>query len=324
MKRIDPNSAMPAKLRSVPIAINGYLGDALLDTQWPNTLSKLESLQMSNHVGDIMIPTKMLMTRIQQEILFENFPDIWIFFAITGLDELNLGSIKPYLETYLRLCERFPKVVCAYRPVLPRQNDNMKTILPVIDAVSRGNKLLTITGYKDIAFVNAPQYVPNEFFETVAQNCAEKGVILKHKCFQVREHLHADVAGRSEGPDFVGIEVAKLLGYKVSYDNNEYLKVDNSYGELTKGDLNFIKYLSNVPTIGCDNYIGSQVLSITGIDNQKLVCTSSWFQWARQIPCSVACNYCFADYHSVIRTRPARFGCNPLDLIDLIGSQAFQ
>ena len=283
--------------------------------QWNDTLAKLDALYSTGHSGDIMIPTKTLMSKEQQRYLSSDYNDIWIFFAITGLDELGLGSLQPYEDTYLRLCEDFDNIVCAFRPIMPGKNDKEEIVSAIIDMVSKGNRLLTYTGYKDIYDRDIPQYQNQAFFDFIEDYCALKEVLVKQKCYKIIEAARGTVRFREEY-DERGLELARKLGYKLEvFDGTVHLLTGDSM--VTKGDVNFVKFLTSSSLVSCTDYVHSQLLSISH-RRQTLVCTSSWFQWARQVPCAVGCSYCFADYHSVIRTQPSRFGCNPIDISSFI------
>ena len=303
-------------MQGLPVEINGYLGDALLGLQWNDTLSKLESLYASNHLGDVMIPTKKIMTKEQQEILSRNYKNVWIFFAITGLDELGLGSLAPYEEAYLSLCEKFANVVCAFRPIMPNQNDKREVVTPIIEMVSRGNKLLTYTGYKDIYDASTPQYRNEEFYTYIREYCAAKGVTVREKCIEIRA-ASKGTNGFDKLYDDCGLEMARQLGYSVEVVEGKII-LSSRHNLISKGDLNFVKLLAKSSSVSSSNFVNSQILSLKLLNGLKLVCTSSWFQWARQVPCAVGCSYCFADYRSVIRTQPSRFGCNPIEILKLI------
>ncbi len=125
-------------LSEIPVSINGNYGDSLQPSQWQDTLSKLKSLKKSGHKANIMVPTKYVMNSEQMNIIKTEFPDVWIFFAITGLNESKLFSTEDYLRSYEKLCENLNNVVCSIRPIVKGMNDNMSTLLPILERVSKG------------------------------------------------------------------------------------------------------------------------------------------------------------------------------------------
>jgi len=299
-------------LQDLPIAINGYLGDALI--QWEDTIFKLESLYDSNHMGNIMVPTKKIMSATHIKVLSSHFKNIWIFFAITGLDELHKGSLKDYEKSYLQLCDHFKNVVCAIRPIIPGKNDKIEIIEPILKMVNHGNKLLMVGGYKDIYDKLLPQYRNETLFEYMRNYCLENGIKFKEKCIDIisdatnKEYLVSEVSQQN-------LKMASSLGYKFEQINNSIIPLDNYNGCLTKGDLNFVKLITH-GKVTAASYLNSQVISVKIRPGINLVCSSSWFHWAKQTSCPVKCFYCFADYKSLIRTELEEFGCNPAILIN--------
>lgn len=305
-------------LSNIPVSINGNYGDSLQPSQWKDTLFKLESLHGSNHKGAIMIPTKYIISDEQLNIIAENFPNVWIFIAITGLNETKLFSLDEYLESYLKICSKLKNVVCAMRPIVEGQNDNLETLLPIMNTVKDGNRLLTYTGYRDPSIKGSQKFENENIFTEIEQFCKLNNITVERKCACMVSavtnqpcHIHDDGVPQN-------IDLLKMLGYDLEVINNKVkiLGFKNDF-KISKGDVSFVQLLSKSKPLH-NGYENSEILSINLKDNKKLVCTSSWFQWATQTSCRVGCWYCFADYKSDVRINLPNFGCNPKDILELI------
>jgi hypothetical protein len=305
-----------AVLQSLPLSLNGFYGDAMQPSQWEDTVSKLENLKNSGHRGEIMIPTKYLITDEQIEFLRANYPSVWVFYAITGLEEKY--NFKDYEQSYYKLCEAINKVVCVIRPIVPNKNDTIDMIMPILEMVKNGNKLLTYTGYRDPRTIGSKKYTDTQLFNKINDYCELNKIQAKEKCAcmvaaynNTQCHIHDQTT--IENVDFL-----ELIGYKIAVDNNKlFLYGHKNTEKISKGDVAFVNIVSKNKPIIIDDISQSEILSFKCGDT-NLVCSSSWFSWARQVPCIIGCNYCFANYSSNVRINLEKFGCNPIELLELI------
>lgn len=302
-------------LKSLPLSLNGFLGDAMQPSQWENTVSKLDSLKQSGHVGEIMIPTKHLVTDEQIKLLKKVHPSIWIFYSITGMEEKFCFS--DYERSYRKLCEAIEKTVCVIRPIVPNINDKIEKISPILEMVKRGNKMLTYTGYRDPNITGSKKYVNPHFFNEINSWCESNNILSREKCACIVAAYNNTKCHIHEQSPISNVDFLEQIGYKITIcDNKLYLQGHKNNNRITKGDIAFINIASkNKPIV--DNFVESEILSFE-CNNRKLVCSSSWFSWARQIPCIINCDYCFANFSSNVRINLEEFGCNPIELLKLI------
>lgn len=302
-------------LQSLPMSINGFYGDAMQPTQWNDTVSKLEELKRSGHSGDIMVPTKYIMTDEQIKILSNNFPDVWVFYAITGLEEKYL--LADYEKSYSKLCEAIDKVVCVIRPIIPNKNDSFKVINPILEMVKRGNKLLTYTGYRDPNMIGSKKHQNTELFDEINSYCKTNDILSKEKCVCMVAAYNNSSCHIHDKSSIINADLIKALGYEITVvDDKLYLHNHKNSNQLSKGDIAFVNILTKSKPIA-SNFTQSEILSFD-INGKKLVSSSSWFSWARQIPCIIGCDYCFADFKSNVRIELDEFGCNPIELLNII------
>lgn len=305
-------------VRNLPISINGFLGDALQPSQWPDTLAKLEDLHQSGHGGHIMIPTKYVPGSEQERVLAEHFPNVWIWMAITGLNESHLFSLEEYRDAYYRLCSRMARIVCAIRPIVPGQNDSIAVLRPIIDMVAKGNRMLTYEGYRDPMILGSKKYRNEALFSEIDNYCREKGITVRQKCVCLVAAVTSSICYHCNPQAPRNEELLSAFGYHYEVEDNRVVNL--RYGasqRATKGDVAFANIVTGA-RVDAESMLATEVLSLQLPGRKKLVSTSSWFSWARQVPCVVGCDYCFADYKSLVRTEPAVFGCNPRELLTLL------
>lgn len=303
-------------LKTIPIAINVSYGDAFQPSQWNDTLTKLDSLQKTGHSGPIMVGTKYIISDKQLDYLSSLYPKIWLFISITGLNETNLFTFKEYGEFYIKACTKINNVVCAIRPIIPFKNDSLEILSPIIDLVADGGKKLTYTGFRDSQIQGSPKYFNDKLFNQINELCAKKNILCKEKCACIISAAIKEPCPVHSKSSPINIELIKALGYNFSLNENglNLLGYKNSL-TITKGDLSFIRILSKSSFIY--NYNSpSEILSLKTKNYKYLVCTSSWFNWSKQVYCDVNCSYCFANYNSKVRIDLDDFGCNPTFLID--------
>jgi hypothetical protein len=303
-------------LQKLPISINGWYGDALQPSQWDNTLLKLENIYDKGHSGPIMVPTKFVASKGQIDILSRNFPNVWLWWAITGLHESSLFTFSDYQESYIYSSENLENTVCAIRPIVPGRNDSMEILLPILRMVNNGNKRLTYTGYRDPKLAGSKKYTNEDLYKQIRNFCDEHGIMAQQKCAcMVAKITNTPCIVHNNGKP-QNLEFIKRLGYEIERNGNSIKLLGFKQKRLlTKGDLAFIRILSkSQPKHGEIN--NSEILSLSLSEtNTPLVCSSSWFAWARQAKCIIGCDYCFADYSSPVRVVLDDFGCNPIDIV---------
>ncbi len=303
-------------LMKLPVAINSSFGDAFQPSQWNDTINKLKSLKATSHKGPIMIGSKYIISDSQLEQLKKINKNLWLFIAITGLNESDMFSFNDYKKFYLRACSHFENVVCAIRPIINGQNDTMKKILPIIQLVSKGNKMLTYTGYRNPKIPGSPKYSDIKLFNNIEKACSEYGVTTKQKCSCiVSEKTNRACWVHSTGTP-KNLELLKLLGYNFTIIEKSIKVLDyNGNPNITKGDISFIKMICESSLVSGQIKSYSEILSLK-IDKKPLVATSSWFNWSRQTICDIDCFYCFANYNSKVRIDLPEFGTNPTLIIE--------
>jgi len=112
------------------------------------------------------------------------------------------------------------------------------------------------------------------------------------------------------------LKLLKIFGYRfIVNDGVLILKGFSGSERVTRGDVAFARIVTG-GMVTTNNPIISEILSIRYNKNKRLVCTSSWFSWARQQSCIINCDYCFGSYESKVRVNLDEFGCDPLRLAE--------
>jgi hypothetical protein len=305
-----------AILQSMPVSVNGYLGDALQPTQWNNTIEKLKTLKNSGHNGQVMVPTKFAATQKQLDYLFTNFPNVWLWYAITGLSETNLFSFEDLKNSYNYACSLSNRVVCAIRPIVPNQNDNLQFILPILEMVKNGNRMLLYEGYRDPNIVGSKKYEPKNLFKEISDYCVSNEILADQKCICIVSNVLGKKCPIHHPQKHRNLKLLKIFGYRfIVNDGVLILKGFSGSERVTRGDVAFARIVTG-GMVTTNNPIISEILSIRYNKNKRLVCTSSWFSWARQQSCIINCDYCFGSYESKVRVNLDEFGCDPLRLAE--------
>ena len=305
-------------LSEIPVSINVTFGDALMPRQWDNTLMKLRTLASCGHRGPIMIGSKYIVSDAQLEEISRIKEDVWLFIAITGIDDCCIFTTKEYEDYYLRASRYLKNVVCAIRPIIPHRNDNIETLLPVIQTVGKGRKMLTYGGYKDTKIVGYPQYRNEDLFNRLEQECKKKSILCKEKsvCLVCAANGIDCFVHSKSAP--INHDLIEAFGYRFNMENGQLIVTGYKDSDfLSKGDISFIRMLSRSSLVSGKISSPFQILS-PRLNDTSLVSTSSWFNWTRQTYCDVRCDYCSADYDSKIRLDLEHFGCNPTDLIEIL------
>lgn len=113
------------------------------------------------------------------------------------------------------------------------------------------------------------------------------------------------------------MDVLAALGFDFEVvDGNVRLLGFEDSGKVTKGDVSFAKLIVESSRVE-DNWSDPhQYMQVKGPQGQVMVCTSSWFHWAREVQCIVNCWYCHVRPGTEIYFEAGDSGCSPVDLYD--------
>ena len=191
-------------------------------------------------------------------------------------------------------------------------------LMPIIKMVAKGDQMLTYGGFKDPKISGSPQYRNENLFNHIEYECRKNGIFCNEKtvCLvNAVNHTDCFIHCKTKPKH---LNLIKALGYKF-YIKNEKLIITGYKGSdyLSAGDISFIKMICKSSLVIGDIKSQSQILSIQ-VNNTPLVCTSSWFNWARQTDCVVNCDYCFAGNEVESRIDLEYYGCNPIELINIL------
>ncbi len=305
-------------LSEIPVSINSNYGDAFQPSQWDDTLKKLRILTECEHKGSIMIGSKYIITDSQLEEINKINPDVWLFVSITGIEGSCCFSMSEYEEYYYRACKYLKNVVCVIRPIIPCRNDRIELLLPIIKMVGKGKRMLTYGGFKDPKITGSPQYKNENLFNRIEYECKKNGIVCTEKtvCLvNAINHTDCFVHCKTKPKH---LNLIQALGYRFYIKDEKLIMTGYKDSDcLSAGDISFIKMICKSSLVIGDVKSQSQILSIR-INNTPLVCTSSWFNWARQIDCAVKCDYCFASNEVESRIDLEYYGCNPIELINIL------
>lgn len=313
--------AMKEAFLNLPVGINNNLGDAFQlgeYDQWENTKAKVRKLKADGHKGNIMIGTKWVPTDKQIQELYEINPDIWIFYGLNGSNESKRFSMDERIDGYLRLCDKFQKVALTLRPIIPGKNDNMDVLRPLIELAGskRGDKYLHHGGYRDPRIVSDKKYDYSYLIPEIDKICRENGV----KSFSKSCCLVAAYDGkpcRTHTPSFPqNLDVLRYFGYVTEVQDGKVVVLRfRDSNVITKADICFVKHIAGTSLVTTNNNDIRKKLQIFGPEGQKLICTSGWFGWSREMPkCEVGCYYCIVNPNMPNYTETGNAGCSPLDL----------
>jgi hypothetical protein len=304
--------------KKLPVIINGSLGDALQPTQWRNTIEKLDNLYSSGHEGHIMVPTKYVVNLEKTKYLFLNYPNIWLWIAITGLQETKFFSFQDYQRFYFDTCNYSNRVVCAIRPIIPGRNNNFSDLLPILEMTRAGNKLLTYSGYRDPDKQGSPKYEEPELFSMINSFCLDNSIVFAKKCIcLIAKFTNSRCVIHNPLP-LTNIKLIERLGYKFKIDNDEIqLSGESAEAIPSRGDVAFVRLITR-GKVTSKQLKQTIMLSLKKLENLKIGCSSSWFAWSKQVPCMINCDYCIADYSKADHIDISEIGCNPQDILSII------
>lgn len=306
-------------LSNLPITINTSYGDPFQPDQWENTLNKIKYLKEQNYQGEVEVSTKWILSNEQIDELYHANPNLWIMCGITGLNEGKGVTLEDRFDNYLRLCKRFKRTVLNTRPLIPNKNDSMDILTPIIEVAAKGNKLLKHGGYLDPSNSKNKKTKYDELRKEIHSLCVKLGVDDGPRCSCIVTDVTGKINSTYEDSEPKNLDVLKALGFDFEIENGfvKLIGFRNS-GIITKGDVSFARLIIESSHI-FDNWTDShQYMQMKGPENQTLVCTSSWFHWAREVPCQVGCWYCHVKPGTAIYFVAGDSGCSPIDLYSML------
>lgn len=306
-------------LASLPITINTSYGDPFQPDQWENTLYKINYLKNQGYQGEIEVSTKWILSDEQIEELYQADPDLWIMCGITGLNEGIGITLEDRFDNYLRMCKKLKRTVLNTRPLIPGKNDSMEVLKPIIEVAAKGNKLLKHGGYLDPSNVVNKKTKYDALKQEIHSLCRILGVDDGPRCSCIVTDVTGKVNSTYENSKPANLDVLRALGFDYEIENG-YVKLTGfrNSGTVTKGDVSFARLIIESSRI-FDNWNDPhQYMQMKGPNGQTLVCTSSWFHWAREVPCMVNCWYCHVRPGTAIYFVAGDSGCSPIDLYNML------
>lgn len=306
-------------LTNLPITINTHFGDPFQPDQWDDTLYKLKYLKEQNYQGEIEVSTKWILTDKQIDELCSINPNIWIFCGVTGLNETEEVTLEDRFDNYLRVCKKFEKTVLNVRPLIPGKNDSMRVLTPIIETVAKGRKYMKHGGYRNPYDVNSKKTNYDSLKEEIKALCKKLGVNDVPRCACIVTDVTGRVCSTYAETYPINLDVLEALGFKFEMENG-YVKL-TGFGdsdEVTKGDVSFARLIIQSSHI-LNNWTNPhEYMQMKGPEGQVMVCTSSWFHWAREVECMVNCSYCHVRPGTPIFFESGDSGCSPIDLYDML------
>ncbi len=321
MARKYATDTLKAKIKSclsnIPISINTHFGDPFQTDQWDNTLHKIRYLKAQNYQGEIEVSTKWIISDEQIEELYAIAPDMWIICGITGLNEMPGVSLETRFDNYLRISKKFKKTIINLRPLIPGKNDSMEILRPIIDVAAKGNKLLKHGGYIDPMSLDNRKTTYDELKAEIHAYCQKIGVNDGPKC----TCLVTDVTGRIcttfAELEPSNLDVLEALGFDFHMENGQVkLTGFEGSGRVTKGDVAFARFIVQSSKVIKEWTDPHACMQMKNPDGKTLICTSSWFHWATEVPCLVNCFYCHVRPENpfINAFEAGDTGCSPMDL----------
>ena len=308
-------------LSNIPISLNTHFGDPFQPDQWANTLEKIKYLKSQGYLGEMEVSTKWIITDEQIEELYAIAPDLWIICGVTGINEVEGISIEERFDNYLRICKRFKKVIINVRPLIPGINNNMEVLTPIIEVAARGNKLLKHGGYANPTSMDNSKTKYDDLKALIHAKCVELGVNDGPKCTCLVTDVTGRVCTTFDELDPTNLDVLEALGFDFVMDDG-YVKLTgyNGSGEVTKGDVSFARFIIQSARIRSEWTDPHAYMQMRGQFGQVLICTSSWFHWAKEVPCMVNCFYCHVRPENpfINATQAGDTGCSPIDLYEFM------
>ena len=316
-KEVDMKVRARDCLSNIPVSINTHYGDPFQPNQWEDTLSKLRYLKAQNYQGEIEVSSKWVISDEQLSELSEINSKLWIFCGITGMNEGGI-PMETRVDNYLRLCKKFPNTVLNIRPLIPGINDSMEILKPIIEVAAKGRKLLKHGGFIDTDHADLGKTKYETLKDEIHLYCKQVGVNDGPKCAVIVSDVTGRVNSTYENLEPINLDILEAIGYRYTMENGSVRLLGyGSNNGVTKGDVSFSRLIIQSSRI-LPNWEDSHIhLSFSGPKDQYLACTSSWFHWAREVNCVVACPYCHVRPGTPVYFYKGDSGCSPLDLYEM-------
>lgn len=308
-------------LSNVPISLNAHFGDPCQPNQWENTLEKIRYLKAQGYQGEIEISTKWILTDAQLDELQKIAPDLWIICGVTGLNEMKGVSMEERFDHYLRVCKRFPKTIINVRPLIPGKNDSMAVLAPIVEVAAKGRRLLKHGGYVNPTSMDNSKTKYEDLKREIHAYCEKLGVNDGPKCTCLVTDVTGRVCTTFAELEPTNLDVLEALGFDFVMEDG-YVKLTGfeGSGQVTKGDVSFARFIIQSSRIRSEWTDPHAYMQMKNPDGQTMICTSSWFHWAKEVPCMVNCFYCHVRPENpfINATQAGDTGCSPIDLYEYL------
>ncbi len=304
-------------MSNIPISINTHFGDPFQPDQWENTLQKIQYLKKQGYRGEIEVSTKWILTDEQIDRLYAIAPDMWIICGVTGLNEKKDVTLEERFDHYLRICQKFPKTIINLRPLIPGMNDSMEVLRPIIDVAAKGRRLLKHGGYVNPTSMDNSKTKYDDLKAQIHAYCERVGVNDGPKCTCLVTDVTGRVCTTFSELEPSNLDVLEALGFDFVMENGKVrLTGFMGSGQVTKGDVSFARFIVQSSRVVNEWTDPHAYMQMKNPDGKVLICTSSWFHWATEVPCMVNCFYCHVRPENpfINATQAGDTGCSPIDL----------
>lgn len=285
-------------LRKIPVAINNYYGDPVL--QWTNTVSKVKTLADDGHQGPVGIITKGLITPSMAKELRQTAQDLnlVVLVSISGFSkEIEpIGQSHRY-KTIKNLIRAGIPVIGYVRPITPPYNSDEETLEEIFkNTAGAGCENIVVSGFRgDDAIVNSMQ--PDE-----KQEWTLRVKLMSPELGQICRRLAGQYGLQMFTRTSCGVAVA--LGLNRSF--NPYYNSPRGAGcgycpiKDTCGHIE--------PDTGAMEFVRSLGYDIEYVPNPGQICA---VDPANRLSCLSCCTSCFVlkkAPHIIVKNRNIRLG----------------
>lgn len=296
--------------KQIPVCINNSYGDPFTDIQIMDTFDKVKKLyteDMHFCICTKAVPSKEAWDIIEQmgNISKNN---MILEYSLTGLNEGGF-TFEERKETIIRLHQVFKQMAIMLRPLIAEKNDSDVNLRRIIDVASITGKKIIIGGIHD---ENKRKQFNVDTIQKITKMCNEAGVNYFFKTSCTAANQFGVTCWVHDLGEPQNLDVAASLGYEIYLFDDENDKNKLVVREATTGDLNFLRLLTGAK-IYCEKLINNYNLLSFSREDIIFECTSSWFSWSNNVPCSIACDYCIIrSIGYLLKNRT--IGCFPKEL----------